>query len=197
VLAGTALADGAGRRRDRGKSPRRAARAGLADRASSPANRLSKKLPTAARLLVAENRKARHDYFIDDKFEAGIVLTGTEVKSMRAGHANIGDAYAVVKGRELFLVNCSIAEYAAASRFNHEPLRPRKLLLHRREISKLLGSLERGGMTLVPLSLFFDERGMAKAELGLARGKKQYDKRAAEKKREWDREKSRLLRAKG
>jgi SsrA-binding protein len=124
-------------------------------------------------------------------------LTGTEVKSMRSGHANIGDAYAVTKGRELFLVNCYIAEYPAASRFNHVPLRPRKLLLHRREIAKLLGGLERGGMTLVPLSLFFDERGIAKVELGLARGKKQYDKRAAEKKREWDREKSRLLRAKG
>jgi SsrA-binding protein len=149
------------------------------------------------RRVVAENRKARHNYFIEETFEAGIALTGTEVKSLREGRANIGDSYAAAEGNELFLVNAHIPEYAGGNRFNHEPRRPRKLLLHRREIGKLLGSVQRGGMTLIPLRLYFNERGRAKVELALARGKKMHDKRVAERERAWQREKGRLMREKG
>ena len=142
---------------------------------------------------VAENRKARYNYFIDGTIEAGIMLVGTEVKSLRAGHANIADAYAAVEGDEIFLINCDIAVYDKANRFNHEPRRPRKLLLRRREINKLIGQVKKGGVTLIPLSLYFNERGIAKIELGLAHGKKKHDKRATEKERDWKREKDRLL----
>lgn len=147
--------------------------------------------------IVAENRKARFNYFIDETFEAGIVLTGTEVKSLRTGKANIGDAYASAETGELFLINSYIAEYEQGNRFNHEPRRPRKLLMHRRQIGKLLGQLKKGGATLIPLSLYFNDRGIAKLKLGLARGKKLHDKRETEKERDWEREKARLIRSKG
>ncbi|SLN77089.1 SsrA-binding protein SmpB [Oceanibacterium hippocampi] len=142
---------------------------------------------------VAENRKARHDYFIDETFEAGIQLVGTEVKALRAARANIADSYAAPQGEEIYLLNLHISEYGHGNRFNHELRRPRKLLLHRREIDKLLGLLKRGGATLVPLSIYFNERGIAKVSLGLARGKKQYDKRADMRDRDWQRAKQRML----
>ena len=148
-----------------------------------------------SRRTVAQNRKARYNYFIEDTLEAGLVLQGTEVRAMRAGHASLGDSYADIKGEELFLVNAHIAVYEQASRFNHEPLRPRKLLLHRREIEQLRGKLQREGYTLVPLSLYFNERGRAKIQLGLARGRRQVDKREREKTRDWERQKARLLRS--
>jgi SsrA-binding protein len=145
---------------------------------------------------VAQNRRARRDYFIEEKMEAGLVLTGTEVKSLRAGHANIREAYATEKGGEIWLHNAYIAEYAPG-RDNHEPRRPRKLLLHKRQIEKLIGGVQKEGMTIVPLALYFNDRGIAKLEIGLAKGKKQFDKREDEKKRDWQREKARLLRDKG
>jgi SsrA-binding protein len=147
--------------------------------------------------VVAENRKARFNYFIDETFEAGIVLTGTEVKSLRTGKANIGDSYASAETGELWLINSYIAEYEQGNRFNHEPRRPRKLLMHRRQIGKLLGQLKKGGSTLIPLSLYFNDRGIAKLKLGLARGKKLHDKRDTEKERDWQREKGRLMRERG
>ena len=147
--------------------------------------------------LVAENRKARFNYEIEDKLEAGLVLTGSEVKSLRAGKANIADAYASDERGELYLINAHIAEYAQAGRFNHEPKRPRKLLLHARERDRLLGAMQRQGMTVVPLKLYFNARGIAKLELGLAKGKKLHDKRETEKKRDWERQKGRLMREKG
>jgi len=147
--------------------------------------------------VVAENRKARFNYAIEDTVEAGIALTGTEVKSIRNGKTTIAESYADTKGGEIWLINANIPEYLQANRFNHEPKRPRKLLLHRKQINKLMGAVEREGMTLVPLKLYFNEKGRAKIELALARGKKLYDKRETEKKRSWDRERSRLLREKG
>lgn len=150
-----------------------------------------------SRKLIAQNRKARHDYHIDETYEAGIQLFGTEVKSLREGRANLGDSFAQERDGEVILMNAHIAPYSAGGRFNHEPLRPRKLLLHRRQIEKLRGELKRGGMTLVPLSLYFNEKGRAKVELALAHGKKQYDKRAAEADRDWQRQKGRLIRARG
>jgi SsrA-binding protein len=148
--------------------------------------------------LVAENRKARFNYAIEDKLEAGLVLTGSEVKSLRAGKANIADAYASDEGRgELYLINAHIAEYAQSGRANHEPTRPRKLLLHKHELDQLMGAIQRQGMTVVPLKLYFNARGIAKVELGLARGKKLHDKRETEKKRDWNRQKGRLMREKG
>jgi len=151
----------------------------------------------APRKVVAENRKARFNYEILDTFEAGISLTGTEVKSLRAGKSTIGDSYAAGYGRELYLYNAYIPEYLQANRFNHETRRPRKLLMHRREIDRLAAAVEREGMTVVPLKLYFNDKGRAKVEIALARGKKTHDKREAEKKRDWDREKGRLLRDKG
>ena len=148
-----------------------------------------------SRKFVAKNRKDRHNYHIAERFEAGIALTGTEVKSLRQGRASMGEAYAVERDGEIFLINAHIAEYDAGGRYNHAPLRARKLLLKKREINKLIGSLRRGGMTMVPLSLYFNERGRAKIELALASGKRKYDKRAAEKDRDWKRDKARLLRA--
>lgn len=152
---------------------------------------------TNERRVVAQNRKARHNYFIDATMEAGIMLLGTEVKSLRTGQASLNDAYAGEKGGELYLINSHIPEYAAANRFNHEPRRPRKLLLRRRELDRILGSIRREGATAVPLSLYFNERGMAKVELGVAHGKKKHEKRETQKKREWNREKARVMRARG
>ena len=146
---------------------------------------------------VAQNRKARHNYLIEDTLEAGIVLTGTEVKALRQGRASIGESYAADQGGEIYLVNAHIPEYQAASRFNHEPRRPRKLLLHRREVNRLLGQIQREGYTLVPLSLYFNPRGIAKVKLGLAKGKRQVDKRETAKQRDWSRQKARLLRDRG
>ncbi|WP_119168835.1 SsrA-binding protein SmpB [Algihabitans albus] len=144
---------------------------------------------------VAQNRKARHEFSIEDSFEAGLALTGSEVKSLRAGRANIGQSFAVDRNGELWLMNAHISEYAPAARFGHDPLRPRKLLLHRRELNRLLGQVKREGYALVPLSIYFNRRGVAKLNLGLARGKKKADKREDIKKRDWDRQKQRLLRA--
>lgn len=147
--------------------------------------------------LVAENRKARFNYDIDEKIEAGIVLMGSEVKSLRTGKANIAESYASVERGELYLINAHIAEYAGAARDGHAPTRPRKLLLHAREIARLIGAIQRQGMTIVPLKLYFNARGIAKVELGLARGKKLHDKRDTEKKRDWERQRGRLMREKG
>ena len=144
--------------------------------------------------LVVDNRKARHDFFVEETLEAGIVLLGTEVKSLRLGRASLSESYAAEEKGEIVLINSHIPEYPPAGRFNHEPRRPRKLLLHRRQIAKLIGAVRREGYTLVPLSLYFDEKGRAKVELGIARGKKKHDKRASEKDRDWQRQKARLLR---
>ena len=146
---------------------------------------------------VADNRRARFDYHLDETFDAGIVLVGSEVKSLRGGRASIQDAYAAEQGGEIWLVNSHIPEYAGANRFNHEPRRQRKLLLKHKESDKLIGALKRGGVTLVPLSIYFNERGRAKVKIALARGKKLHDKRETEKTRDWDREKHRLMRNKG
>ncbi len=147
--------------------------------------------------VVAENRKARFNYSIEETVEAGIMLTGTEVKSARNGKSTIAESYADSKGGEIWLVNANIPEYLQAGRFNHAPKRPRKLLLHARQISKLIGAIERDGMTIVPLKLYFNDKGRAKVEIALAKGKKAYDKRATEKKRSWDRERGRLMRDRG
>jgi SsrA-binding protein len=154
--------------------------------------------PDDGRKIVAENRKARHEYKIDDVFEAGIMLTGTEVKSLRKGSSNIGESYASWENGGLWLLNAYIPEYQKAGRFfQHEPRRKRKLLMHAREIVKLTQAVERKGMTLVPLELYFNAKGIAKLKLALAEGKKLHDKRASDKERDWNREKSRLLRDKG
>ena len=147
--------------------------------------------------LVADNRRARFNYEIGESFEAGIALTGSEVKSLRAGKATIAESYADARGGEIWLINSNIPEYLQAARFNHLPKRPRKLLLHARQINKLAGAVEREGMTIVPLKLYFNERGRAKLEIALAKGKKLHDKRETLKKRSWEREKGRLLRQKG
>ena len=149
------------------------------------------------KVLVAQNRKARHNYLIEDSLEAGLVLTGTEVKSLRQGRASIVEAYAADDGGELFLFNSHIPIYDPAGRFNHQPKRARKLLLHSREMARLIGLIRREGYTLVPLSLYFNERGIAKVELGLARGKRKVDKRETEKRRDWQRQKARLMRERG
>ena len=146
---------------------------------------------------IAENRRARFDFEIMETFEAGIMLQGSEVKSLRTGKANIADSYASNEGGEIFLINGYIPEYTQAGRFNHETRRPRKLLLHAREIKKLIGSIQRDGLTLVPLKLYFNDRGIAKLQIALARGKKIHDKRQTQKDRDWNRQKSRLLRERG
>jgi len=147
--------------------------------------------------IIADNRKARFNYEIGEVFEAGIALTGTEVKSLRNGRAAIAEAYADARNGEIWLVNANIPEYLQASRFNHAPKRPRKLLLHKRQIHKLAAAVEREGMTIVPLRLFFNDKGRAKLDIALGRGKKLHDKRESEKKRSWQREKGRLMRDKG
>ena len=147
--------------------------------------------------IVADNRKARHLYFIESVLEAGVALAGSEVKSLRTGKANIGESYAMAKNGEIFLVNAYIPEYLMANRFNHEPRRTRKLLVHRSEARRLAAAVQREGMTLVPLKVYFNLKGKAKVELGVARGKKLHDKRQTAKARDWARDKARLLRAKG
>jgi SsrA-binding protein len=147
--------------------------------------------------VVADNRKARFNYEIGEVVEAGIALTGTEVKSLRTGRATIAESYADAKNGEIWLINANIPEYLKASHFNHAPKRPRKLLLHKRQIHKLAIAVEREGMTIVPLRLFFNEKGRAKIDIALGRGKKLHDKRETEKKRSWEREKGRLMRLKG
>ena len=143
--------------------------------------------------FAAQNRKARHDFFIEDTFDAGMVLTGTEVKSLRLGRVSINEAFAVEKDGEIWLHNAYFPEYESANRFNHEPRRARKLLLKSREIKKLQGQTERQGMTLIPLSIYFNERGIAKMQIGLAHGKRKVDKRASEKERDWKRDQNKLL----
>ena len=146
---------------------------------------------------VAENRKARFSYEVLDTYEAGLALTGTEVKSLREGKANIQESYASVEGGEIWLINSYLPEYLQGNRFNHEPRRRRKLLLNKREMGRLAQGVEREGMTMVPLKIYFNERGRAKLLLGLARGKKLHDKRETEKERDWGREKARLLKERG
>ena len=146
---------------------------------------------------IAENRRARFDYFLEDHMEAGIALLGTEIKALRDGRANIAESYAAVEGREIVLVNADIPPYKQANRFNHEPRRHRKLLLHRKQIDKLIGAVQREGRTIIPVRLYLNERGMAKLELALAKGKKVHDKREATAERDWQRDKARLLRDKG
>jgi SsrA-binding protein len=147
--------------------------------------------------IVAENRKARFEYFIEDVYEAGIALQGTEVKALRFGEGSIAESYAEIRGEQAWLVNANIPEFSHGNRFNHEPKRPRKLLLHLRQIEKLHGAVAREGMTLVPLSIYFNSRGRAKVELALAKGKKTHDKRESIKERDWKREQGRILRDRG
>lgn len=147
--------------------------------------------------VVAQNRRARFDYFIDDHVEAGIVLVGSEVKSLREGKASIQESYAGDMAGELYLFNAHIPEYSHAGYQSHEPRRPRKLLVHKRERDRLLGAVKRQGVTLVPVSLYFNKRGIAKIDIGLARGKRQHDKRETAKQRDWQREKARVMRERG
>lgn len=147
--------------------------------------------------VIAENRRARFDYFLEDNIEAGIQLVGTEIKALRDGRANIAESYAAVEGREIVLINADIPPYKQANRFNHEPRRPRKLLLHRRQIDRLIGAVQRDGQTIIPLKLYLNEAGKAKLEIALAKGKKLHDKREASAERDWQRDKARLLRDKG
>jgi SsrA-binding protein len=147
--------------------------------------------------VVADNRKARFSYAIDDTIEAGIMLMGSEVKALRTGKATIAESYAQAKDGEIWLVNAYIPEYTMANRFNHEPKRMRKLLVRKTEARKLSAAVQREGMTLVPLKVYFNPKGIAKIELGIAKGKKLHDKRETEKKRDWQRDKARLMRAKG
>ena len=147
--------------------------------------------------LIAENRRARFDYYLEETFEAGLQLTGSEVKSLRQGRANIAESYASADGNQLTLINAYIPEYGPANRFNHEPRRPRRLLLHRRQINRLLGAVGREGRTIVPTRLYFNDRGLAKLELALAKGKTAPDKRHAEADRDWKREQGRLMRDRG
>ena len=147
--------------------------------------------------VVAENRRARFEYFIEDTYEAGIMLTGTEVKSLRFGEGSIAESYAEVKNGEVWLINSNVPEFSHGNRHNHSPKRPRKLLLKEREIAKFTGAVERKGMTLVPLSVYFNGRGRAKVELALAKGKNNADKRATVKERDWKRDQARIMRENG
>jgi SsrA-binding protein len=156
-----------------------------------------KKEPISTAKLIAENRRARFDYFLETSFEAGLSLTGSEVKALRLGRANIAESYAATEGDEIVLINAYIPEYGPANRFNHDPRRPRKLLLHRREIDKMMGAVRRDGRTLIPTKLYFNDKGRVKLELALAKGKKNHDKREVEAERDWKREQGRLMRDKG
>jgi len=147
--------------------------------------------------LIADNKRARFDYQIEDTFEAGIMLVGTEVKALREGRANIAESYAAIEGNEAYIINANIPIYAPASQFNHLPTRPRKLLLKRREINKLIGETQRKGRTIVPLKLFFNNKGLVKLLLGVGVGKRDVDKRETQKKRDWQRDKARLMRERG
>ena len=151
----------------------------------------------AVQKLIAENRRARFDYFLEEKLEAGLQLTGSEVKSLRNGRANIAESYAAVEGDEIMLINGYIPEYPGANRFNHEPRRPRKLLLHRKQINRLIGAVNREGRTIIPTRLYFNEAGRAKLEIALAKGKKAHDKREVAAERDWKRDQARLMRDKG
>jgi SsrA-binding protein len=153
--------------------------------------------PEQPHKLIADNKRASFDYYVEDTYDAGIVLTGTEVKSLRLGRATIGESYVSPENGEVWLINCYIPEYGPASQFNHEPRRKRKLLLKEREINKLFGAVDRDGRTVVPLKMFFNERGMVKLVIALAKGKKDHDKRDATKNAEWKREQSRIMRDRG
>src|SRR5215813_622627 len=155
------------------------------------------KKPDDGRKLVAENRRARFDYMIEDTIEAGIQLVGTEVKSLRGGRANIAESYASPEKGELWLINATIPEYPPAGQFNHEPRRARKLLVKGKELKRLMGAVEREGRTLAPLKLYFNDRGIAKLELALAKGKKAHDRREAAKDRDWKRQQARLMKDRG
>lgn len=146
---------------------------------------------------IAENRRARYDYFLEENIEAGIQLLGTEIKSLREGRANIAESYVTPEGNEMVLINADIPPYKMANRFNHEPRRHRKLLLHRRQIDKLISAVQRDGRTIVPIRLYLNEAGKAKLEIALAKGKKIHDKRETAAERDWQRDKARLLRDKG
>ena len=154
-------------------------------------------MPRATDRFAAQNRRARFDYAIEDTLEAGMVLTGSEVKSLRSGGASITEAYATEEGGELWLINANIPEWKSATRFNHAPKRPRKLLVKRKELNRLAGAVKREGVTLVPIAIYFNERGRAKLELGLGKGKKKGDKRETEKARDWQRDKARIMRDRG
>ena len=158
---------------------------------------MARKKTQQANGLIAENRRARFEYAIEETFEAGIVLTGTEVKSLRAGKANIAESYADIEDEEVYLINANIPIYEPAAQFNHKPTRVRKLLLKRREINKLMGAIQRKGRTLVPLKLYFNDRGLVKLLLGLGTGKKAADKRQTQKDRDWKRQQARLMRERG
>ena len=147
--------------------------------------------------IIAENRRAKFDYFLEDYTEAGIQLLGTEIKALRDGRANIAESYAAVEGREIVLINADIPPYKQANRFNHEPRRPRKLLLHRKQIDKMIGAVQRDGQTIIPVRLYLNEAGKAKLEIALAKGKKLHDKREATAQRDWQRDKARLMKERG
>ncbi len=151
------------------------------------------KKPELGRTVVAQNRKARHNYFIEETFEAGLSLTGTEVKSLRGGRSSIAEAYVTEEGGEAWMVNSDIPEYASGNRFNHERKRPRKLLLHRRQINVLIGAIQREGRTVVPLEVYFNDKGRAKVQIALVTGKQAHDKRQSIKERDWKRQRARLL----
>lgn len=155
------------------------------------------KAPITTAKVIAENRRARFDYFLEDNLEAGIQLLGTEIKALRDGRANIAESYAAVEGREIVLINADIPPYKQANRFNHEPRRPRKLLLHRKQIDRLIGAVQKDGQTIIPVRLYLNSDGKAKLEIALAKGKKLHDKREATAERDWQRDKARLLRDKG
>ena len=158
---------------------------------------MARKKEEPERRVVADNRKARFSYAIDSTIEAGLMLMGSEVKALRSGKATIAESYAQAKDGEIFLINAYIPEYTMANRFNHEPRRPRKILVHKGEAKRLAQAVQREGMTLIPLRVYFNPRGIAKIELGIAKGKKLHDKRETEKKRDWARDKARILRARG
>lgn len=158
---------------------------------------MAKKKPQPTGKLIAENKRGRFDYEIEDTFEAGIVLVGTEVKALRLGRANIAESYATIEGTEAMLINANFPIYAPASQFNHLPTRPRKLLLKRREINRLMGEIQKKGRTLVPLKLYFNDKGFIKLLLGIGMGKRNVDKRETQKKRDWQKQKARLLRERG
>jgi SsrA-binding protein len=158
---------------------------------------MAKKKEEPERRIVADNRKARHAYSIESTLEAGVMLMGSEVKALRSGRATIAESYAQAKGGEIFLINAHIPEYTMANRFNHEPRRPRKLLVHKKEARRLAAAIQREGMTLVPLRMYFTPKGIAKLELGIAKGKKLHDKRETEKARDWARSRARLMRGRG
>ena len=155
------------------------------------------KAPITKAKTIAENRRAKFDYFLEDNIEAGIMLLGTEIKALRMGRANIAESYAAVEGREIVLINADIPPYAQANRFNHEPRRPRKLLLHRKQIDRLIGAVQKDGQTIIPIRLYLNDDGKAKLEIALAKGKKLHDKREASAERDWSRDKARLMRDKG